>query len=99
MGLKEDMDKAIKEKFWGALSEPYGVSAEKTEEILAECRKKAEIYSDIDNSMFIVTKVAFRNDGTEMWAENICSFELEPFILESLRDYYRGLIERLSEKE
>ncbi len=99
MGLKEDMDKAIKEKFWGALKGSSAVSAEKTEEILAECRKKAEIYSDIDNSMFIVTKVAFGNDGTEMWAENICSFELEPFILESLRDYYRGLVDRLSEKE
>jgi len=93
------MDKAVKEKFWGALNGSSAVSAEKTEEILAECRKKAEIYSDIDNSMFIVTKVAFRNDGTEMWAENLCSFELEPFILESLRDYYRGLIERLSGKE
>lgn len=97
--LKEKMDKAIKEKFWGALNGSSTVSAEKTEEIVADCKKKAEIYADIDNSMFVVTKVAFRSEGTEIWVENICSFELEPFILESLRNYYLGLVDRLSEKE
>lgn len=93
MGLKEDMDKAIKEKFWGALKGSSAVSAEKTEEILAECRKKAEIYSDNDNSMFIVTKLTFDIDGTE-----ICSFDLEPFILDEIRAYYLREIEYLSEK-
>ena len=53
--LKEKTAKAIKEKFWGALNGSSAVSAEKTEEIVAECKKKAEIYADIDNSMFIVT--------------------------------------------
>lgn len=91
--LKEKMDKAIKEKFWGALSEPHGLSARQAKEMKDDIKTKARILADNDNSMFIVTKLTFDIDGTE-----ICSFDLEPFILDEIRAYYLREIEYLSEK-